>query len=313
MQTLSGSVGADGDNRPGDVRLVRELLNRAKVAHMPVTGKIGDPASDQTVAAILAFQSTYSARPDGRVDKSGQTFKRLIQYAVDFDPKGKTFLQRVEAFVKDAKDRFGVHIIIPASQGGRTAEWAQRAHVAHMIKYNSYRYPDGLKPKHYKAIGGHNLLDFEHLNDPKTSWDGVSWDDFLRNSKGQACRRTTDDKAWAAGFEPDEAQTRKRALAILQEMGVATQDDRPNEPHSAQVAPGYEGCKEPCACGGKRSKHIDGMAIDLSPKIALKTTLPQKFSPAVPASFDKYLKCFGLHRPVMPKESWHVEPILPCP
>jgi hypothetical protein len=182
-----------------------------------------------------------------------------------------------------------------------------------MIKYNSYRFPDGLKPKRYKAIGGHNLLDFEYLKEAKTFWDGVKWEDFLRSAKDQPCKKTPEGQGWAEGFAPDEAQTRKRALAILREMGVATQDDRRNEPHSAQVAPGYQGCKEPCMCGGNRSKHIEGMAIDLGPKLHLSTILPQKFLPPVPASFDKYLKCFGLHRPVMPKESWHVEPILPCP
>jgi hypothetical protein len=312
MQTLISSVGLGGTNQINDVRLVQQLLNRNNVANMPVTGLIGNPTTDQTIAAILAFQSTYSSKPDGRIDPYGQTFKRLYQFAVDFLPQGKTFLQRVEAFVKDAKERFGVEITIPSSQGGRTAEWAQRAHVAHMIKYNSFAFPNGLKPKFYKAIGGHNLLSFDYLKDPKTAWESVTWNDFLRNSQGLPCKKTANGQAWEAGFAPDETQTRKRAFAILTEMGVATADNRIGEPHSAMVAPGFQGCKQPCLCGGNRSKHIDGVAIDLSPKIALSTTMPQKFLPTGAESFNKYLKKFGLTRP-MSSESWHVEPIMPCP
>ncbi len=312
VKTLIASVGLGGENRAADVCFVQELLNLNGLHNMPITGQIGDPMQDQTIAAIIAFQSGFVAKPDGRIDPNGHTFKRLYQYAVSFDPRGKTLLQRVDAFVKDTLSRFSMKIIIPDSMGGRTAEWAQRAHIAHMIKYNSYRFPDGLKPKHFKAIGGHNLLDFAYLQDPTTTWDGVRWDDFLRNASSQPCKKSPGGKTWADGFSPDEAKTRCRAFDILSEMGVATADNRSSEPHSAQVAPGYQGCREPCACGGNRSRHIEGAAIDLGPKPILKSILPMKFLPPGAASFNKYLARFGLKRPVS-SESWHVEPIAPCP
>lgn len=78
MTRIEGSVGRDGDNLEGDVRLVQQLLNRQDLA--PLTklkedGRIG-PA---TLDAIRHFQIRFvgMTSPDGRVDPDGRTFRRL--------------------------------------------------------------------------------------------------------------------------------------------------------------------------------------------------------------------------------------------
>jgi len=108
----------------------------------------------------------------------------------------------------------------------------------------------------------------------------------------------------ATGHPPRKGRTRTQALAILRDVGVSTAKDRPREPNSAMVAPGFEGCAEPCRCGGTRSKHISGMASDLGQ--AELGELEQKLKRADAGSLDAYLARFGLHRP-MSSEPWHVE------
>jgi hypothetical protein len=78
MAILTSSVGRGGENRPEDVRVVQDLLNKCGNPPSPplaVSGAI-DP---RTVAAIAAFQKTVMHTPDGRVDPGGKTFAALIR------------------------------------------------------------------------------------------------------------------------------------------------------------------------------------------------------------------------------------------
>jgi hypothetical protein len=115
-----------------------------------------------------------------------------------------------------------------------------------------------------------------------------------------------DGDDWAPGKRPDEAKSRQRAFEILKKAGIGTAEGRPDRPHGAMVAPGYDGCAEPCKCGGRRSRHISGVANDLG-RSQLKE-LEAKLKAAGAGSLDDYLKRFGLHRP-MTSEPWHVEAI----
>ena len=72
--TITGSVGQGGTNRPDDVRVVQQLL----LEHGYDVGVVDGIVGPRTIAAIRAFQSTFMARPDGRVDPGGATFKALI-------------------------------------------------------------------------------------------------------------------------------------------------------------------------------------------------------------------------------------------
>jgi hypothetical protein len=72
-QALSGSVGAGGQNRTDDVRLVQTLLAGRGFDPGPLDGACGDG----TVAAIRAFQRRFVTFPDGRVDPNGRTFREL--------------------------------------------------------------------------------------------------------------------------------------------------------------------------------------------------------------------------------------------
>ena len=76
---ITASVGAAGANRPPDVRLVQERLNRfagrLQIAPLAVDGDCG-PA---TRAAIIAFQQDVVGMeaPDGRIDPGGRTWSHL--------------------------------------------------------------------------------------------------------------------------------------------------------------------------------------------------------------------------------------------
>ena len=71
--TITASVGASGSNRPSDVRAIQELLARAGKDPGRVDGRCGP----KTVRAILAFQSAFMHRPDGRIDPNGSSWRRL--------------------------------------------------------------------------------------------------------------------------------------------------------------------------------------------------------------------------------------------
>jgi peptidoglycan hydrolase-like protein with peptidoglycan-binding domain len=70
---ILGSVGSGGDNRPDDVRVVQDLLNRAAGAGLDVDGDCGP----KTVGAITEYQKGFTRRPDGRVDPEGLTLRKL--------------------------------------------------------------------------------------------------------------------------------------------------------------------------------------------------------------------------------------------
>lgn len=69
---LAGSVGAGGKNAADDVRRVQELLAARGVA-VGVDGVCGEG----TIEALRTFQARFLARPDGRVDPGGRTWKEL--------------------------------------------------------------------------------------------------------------------------------------------------------------------------------------------------------------------------------------------
>jgi hypothetical protein len=213
-----------------------------------------------------------------------------------FDPKGKTFEQRLKAFQEAAQKDF--HVKIGVTSGDRSAETAQKWHIAHMLLFNAYK---SVKPKSAKING--EPIPWSHFSDPGVTWSTVTWQTFLRTKTNAVAEKDSTGKAWAKGKEPDEAQTRKRATAIVTADGVGPANNR----GSAMVAPGIAGCGEPCKCGLGRSKHISGAAADLSNLATLKTKLANA---KPPQTLDGYLKMFGLHRPLLnarPKEEWHVE------
>ncbi len=80
MTELSQSVGVGRPNRPADVTLIQQLLNKhikaiAPLAPLTVSGRV----DDATIAAIRAFQAKVVglSKPDGAVDRGGRTIKAL--------------------------------------------------------------------------------------------------------------------------------------------------------------------------------------------------------------------------------------------
>ncbi len=91
---ISASVGVGGANRPNDVRIIQEMLNRARPAWggpMPLLVVDGDCGA-KTKEALRRFQSVQLATyffPDGRADPGGKTWRRLNHiWTVNDPPQG---------------------------------------------------------------------------------------------------------------------------------------------------------------------------------------------------------------------------------
>jgi hypothetical protein len=209
-----------------------------------------------------------------------------------FDPKGKTFKQRLDAMIQDASTTHGLTI---RKDSGRTAEWQQKLHIAHMFLYNKYASTTPAKTE-----AGKRTIAWSHISDPKVFWSTVQFSEILRTKTGVF--PVKEGNAWKKDSEPDKAKTEERAKALLKSEGVGNNGE-------AMVSSGLKPCGEPCKCGAERSKHLDDLAADLNSGDL--TLLEGKLKTAKTGSLDDYLKKFGLNRPLVnhatSPEKWHVE------
>lgn len=74
---IMDSVGASGRNRRSDVQTVQRLLAEKGVSPGTIDGLCGP----RTMGAIFIFQRGFLARPDGRVDPHGTTWRHLTGLA----------------------------------------------------------------------------------------------------------------------------------------------------------------------------------------------------------------------------------------
>lgn len=215
---------------------------------------------------------------------------------VAFDPKGKSFAQKVDGFIEDVKADYSIVI---TKDAGRTAEWQQKHHVAHMFAYNKYQ---STTPK--KTATGERTIAWDHFSDPKLTWSTISRDDFLR-TKSDGIPKLGPSGEWLTTDAPEKEKTLANAKAMLTSAGIGNSGQ-------AMVASGLSPCAEPCGCGAGRSNHLEDLASDLKSTalvelVAALGKLPKEKQ----LSLDDYLKQFGLHRPLKDhKESpepWHVE------
>lgn len=72
--SLIGSVGENGQNRPDDVRAVYVLFNTI----LSVQLEVSDACSVELIRAIREFQQAFMSWPDGRIDVDGRTWRKLI-------------------------------------------------------------------------------------------------------------------------------------------------------------------------------------------------------------------------------------------
>jgi len=114
-----------------------------------------------------------------------------------FDPKGKSFSQRLEAFLKDSKATYKITI---SQDSGRSVAWQVKHHVAHMFLCNRYK---STKPAN--SDEKNRTISWSHFSDPKVVWATIKQDDFLRTKEEKAPVKV--DNAWKKGFEPDEEKT----------------------------------------------------------------------------------------------------------
>jgi N-acetylmuramidase len=82
MAIIQASVGRGGVNRPEDVRVVQELLNKHTLPSMQLL-QVDGMAGPKLIAAIEAFQRDILSmiHPDGHVDPDGQTLIALSSSA----------------------------------------------------------------------------------------------------------------------------------------------------------------------------------------------------------------------------------------
>jgi hypothetical protein len=314
--TISGSVGSGGANASVDVETVQKLLNGTSSHHglaplLVPDGKCGP----LTRSAIGQFQrrAVGMSNPDSRVDPGGKTLRKLVELlgvagndvpvsapAVIVPPVDGTLMHRLQKFFDHARTTWG--IVVTANSQFRTSQVQNQFHIAHMIRFNSYG--EMLRPRHSERYQGRNVISMAYLSDATVRWgEGIDYSMFLRDRLGQLCRKTPDLRGWIN--PPDETQTRKRAEDLLRQWKIGTPKKPPGAPaHSAQAAPGVQGCMEPCMCGGRRSKHVVGMAADLDSNAMAE--IQRRLIPSNCETMNALLAQFGLHRPVS-SEDWHVE------
>jgi len=213
---------------------------------------------------------------------------------LNFDPKNKTFTERSVAFIADAKSKYGV--VIRKNSSGRTVQWQQKHHVAHMFVYNAYS-----KKKPANVETGSNTISWTYFSDAKTKWHTVKYADFLRTSDGKVPEKKNDAE-WKDTAKPDKTKTIAHVKAMQVKAGIGGGG-------KAMVSSGLKPCKSPCACTVGRSKHVSGVAEDWNVKDL--NSLIAKLKAAKAVSLDEYLKAFGLHRPLKDlgkrSEAWHIE------
>ncbi len=210
----------------------------------------------------------------------------------NFNPKGKTFKQRLQACLDDVKTTYKISI---GQDSGRTVVWQTKHHVAHMFLYNQYK---STKPK--KSHLTKRTISWKHFSDPKIIWNTIKQTDFLRTKKNSAPIKL--GNAWKTGFEPDEEATIKHVKLLQTKAGIGNGG-------KAMVSAGLKPCGQPCKCGAGRSKHLDGIAADLKTVGLNQLTIALRKGKA--GTLDDYLKKFGLYRPLLnharSPEPWHVE------
>jgi peptidoglycan hydrolase-like protein with peptidoglycan-binding domain len=79
MDEIEDSVGAGGVNRSSDVRIVQQLLNQHMLALGLPLLVVDNHAGDYTIKGIREYQRRVVglARPDGRIDPGGRTWRSL--------------------------------------------------------------------------------------------------------------------------------------------------------------------------------------------------------------------------------------------
>jgi len=73
------SVGRNGVNSSGDVRVVQRLLNDYLAVDAKLL-KVDGNAGPKTLAAIMEFQTEIGASVDGQVDPNGDTIRKLAEF-----------------------------------------------------------------------------------------------------------------------------------------------------------------------------------------------------------------------------------------
>ncbi len=292
------------------VLLLQDALRNRRLAPDLGTLVVNGYFGPQTAAAVVDFQEWMLLRcSPGKVDATTWVMLGLSL------PEDGGLEQRVQRFIEHVGRRY--NIAVGKTGSFRRPDDAQLWHICHMFLYNRFNgfLPQAVRDAQRKSAKAEvslgRTIPWEHMSKPGTDWaDGGEWGwlQVLRTKDRQTPPELNDaENGWEPGREPDEEATRERARSILAAAGIGPGPD--GTPHSGQVAPGYDGCREPCLCGNRASRHTLGKAADLSNLKELANRLTAEGI----GTLDECLACFGLWRPLVDlrnaAEFWHVEEI----
>ena len=72
--SMTGTVGLGGLNRPVDVRLIQQLLQKNGFTHLKDDGRVGP----KTLSAINEYQLRFMNKADGIINVNGRTYRNLV-------------------------------------------------------------------------------------------------------------------------------------------------------------------------------------------------------------------------------------------
>jgi peptidoglycan/xylan/chitin deacetylase (PgdA/CDA1 family) len=146
-EEISGSVGQGGQNRPQDVRLIYALFN--KILSRPLAAS--DQVSEELIQVIKDLQKTFMARPDGRIDVGGGTWRRLttpaggsgkaVTLSFDDGPIPTSALRSI----LDTLDRHGIKAefyVLGKEVDSQPAAVKEIAGQGHRVQNHSYTHPN---------------------------------------------------------------------------------------------------------------------------------------------------------------------------
>ena len=166
MARIIGSVGREGRNRITDVKQVQRLLNEYPIPRIRVPLEVDGKIGRKTIRRIELFQKSVvgMARPDGRIDPGGKTFKILSTTrsgtkpvtSLEFSNNGINLLKQIEQLrTRPYDDQTGEDV----------TRWVKGATIGygHLIRQREWsKYKNGISKSQALKLLNQDLAPFIH-------------------------------------------------------------------------------------------------------------------------------------------------------
>lgn len=147
MKGISGSVGYKGENNRSDTELIQQLLNKNfKSDPNAYALKIDGYCGPKTIDSIRKFQRQrlQIIHPDGRVDPTGNTFKKLsspLPHQAQAPEHVTLFLSQFSEIAKTISRKWDVPASVLLAQAAHESGWGKH------VKGNAYFGIKGKSPQ----------------------------------------------------------------------------------------------------------------------------------------------------------------------